>query len=296
MEKKKIPGELFLASTATIWGLAFIAQKLGMNHLDALTFSASRLLIGAAVLVPIFLVIDKFNPNQFTTKNIWKVGIMLGIVLVPAINLQQMSLEYTTAGKSAFITTLYILFVPLFGLLLGRKASKLQWFGAILGTVGLYFLSIKSDFSMGYGDFIVLLGSFFWTAHILLIDRYGKDYNSAKLSSIQFLTCGVISLIIALIWGDPLHGNYLGSMGPLLFTGIVGVGGAYTFQMIGQKTVEPSTASLILSFEAVVAVIAGMIFLRETLTSREVLGCVIMFAAILLSQRGEGNAETGLSD
>ena len=286
MEKKKIRGEFYLATTAVIWGLAFISQKLGLNHLGPLTFSATRLLIGAGVLVPIFLVMDRFKKTPTDNRGIWKIGILLGLVLVPAINLQQMSLKYTTAGKSAFITTLYILLVPLFGLFMGRRATKLQWLGAILGTIGLYFLSIKTDFTMQYGDLIVLISSVFWTLHILLIDRFGKHFDSARLSAIQFLTCGLISWLLAFLWENPLSGGYVASLGPLLFTGIVAVGIAYTCQIIGQKTVEPSTASLILSFEAVIAVLAGMVFLKESLSAREALGCIIMFIAIVLSQRG----------
>lgn len=296
MNKKRVRGEIFLSITAIIWGLSFISQKLGMNHLGPFTFSASRLLLGSVVLVPVFLLLDRWLPEEYDNKHILPLGLLFGTVLFFAISTQQYGLQYTTAGKSAFITALYILFVPLIGRMFKKPVGTLQWIGAIVGTIGLYLLSIQSGFYMQFGDLITVVSSLFWSIHILLIDHFAKRLDGVRLSAIQFFIAGVLNLIVALFVEDVWGSNYIASIWPILFSGVIVVGGAYTFQILGQRTVNPATASLIMSFEAVVAVIAGMLLLNETMTLRELIGCAIMFGAIILSQQGAKDEPVEISD
>ncbi|HHT21368.1 MAG TPA: DMT family transporter [Tissierellia bacterium] len=296
MEKSRVRGEIFLSITAIIWGLSFISQKLGMNHLGPFTFSATRLLLGSIVLVPVFLVLDRLMPEDYDNKHILPLGLLFGTVLFFAISTQQYGLQYTTAGKSAFITALYILFVPLIGRMFNKPVGSLQWIGAIIGTIGLYLLSIQSGFHMQFGDLITVVSSLFWSIHILLIDHFAKRLDGVRLSAIQFFVAGLLNLIVALFVEDVWGSNYIASIWPILFSGVVVVGVAYTFQILGQRTVNPATASLIMSFEAVVAVIAGMLLLNETMSTRELIGCAIMFGAIILSQQGAEDESIELSD
>lgn len=296
MEKSRVRGEIFLSITAIIWGLSFISQKLGMNHLGPFTFSATRLLLGSIVLVPVFLVLDRLMPEDYDNKHILPLGLLFGTVLFFAISTQQYGLQYTTAGKSAFITALYILFVPLIGRMFNKPVGSLQWIGAIIGTIGLYLLSIQSGFHMQFGDLITVVSSLFWSIHILLIDHFAKRLDGVRLSAIQFFVAGLLNLIVALFVEDVWGSNYIASIWPILFSGVVVVGMAYTFQILGQRTVNPATASLIMSFEAVVAVIAGMLLLNETMSTRELIGCAIMFGAIILSQQGAKDESIELSD
>ena len=296
MNKKRVRGEIFLRITAIIWGLSFISQKLGMNHLGPFTFIASRLLLGSVVLVPVFLLLDRWLPEEYDNKHILPLGLLFGTVLFFAISTQQYGLQYTTAGKSAFITALYILFVPLIGRMFKKPVGTLQWIGAIVGTIGLYLLSIQSGFYMQFGDLITVVSSLFWSIHILLIDHFAKRLDGVRLSAIQFFIAGVLNLIVALFVEDVWGSNYIASIWPILFSGVIVVGGAYTFQILGQRTVNPATASLIMSFEAVVAVIAGMLLLNETMTLRELIGCAIMFGAIILSQQGAKDEPVEISD
>lgn len=296
MKKSRVRGEIFLSITAIIWGLSFISQKLGMNHLGPFTFSATRLLLGSIVLVPVFLVLDRLVPEDYDNQHILPLGLLFGTVLFFAISTQQYGLQYTTAGKSAFITALYILFVPLIGRMFNKPVGSLQWIGAIIGTIGLYLLSIQSGFHMQFGDLITVVSSLFWSIHILLIDHFAKRLDGVRLSAIQFFVAGLLNLIVALFVEDVWGSNYIASIWPILFSGVVVVGVAYTFQILGQRTVNPATASLIMSFEAVVAVIAGMLLLNETMSTRELIGCAIMFGAIILSQQGAKDESIELSD
>ena len=296
MKKSGVRGEILLSITAVVWGLSFVSQKLGMNHLGPFTFSATRLLLGSAVLVPVFLLLDRVLPDDHDNTNLIPLGILFGTVLFFAISTQQYGLQYTTAGKSAFITALYILFVPLIGRMFKQPIAKLQWIGALIGTVGLYLLSVEPGLTMQFGDLITVVSSLFWSIHILLIDHFAKRLDGVRLSSIQFFVAGALNQIVALFVEDIYGPNILASYGPILFSGVVVVGVAYTFQILGQRTVNPATASLIMSFEAVIAVIAGMVLLRETMDTRELIGCVIMFAAIILSQQGAKHEQIVVSD
>lgn len=296
MKRTRIRGEFFLSLTALIWGLSFVSQKLGMNHLGPFTFSASRLLLGSAVLVPVFLLLDRYLPEDNDNRHLLPLGLVFGTVLFFAISTQQYGLQYTTAGKSAFITALYILFVPLIGRMFRKPVSRLQWLGAIIGTAGLYLLSVESGFRMQFGDLITVVSALFWSIHILMIDSFAKQLDGVRLSAIQFFVAGVLSLIVALFTENVWQANYVASLGPILFSGVIVVGVAYTSQILGQKTVDPATASLIMSFESVVAVIAGILLLNESMSGRELLGCAIMFAAIILSQKGAKNEPLVVSD
>lgn len=283
----KIRGELLLFITATIWGLSFVVQKLGMEYIGPFTFSAVRLILGGLVLIPVIMFFEKRQKEQFSLKGtkLLQAGMLLGVFIAGGVLLQQVGIQYTTAGKSAFITALYIVFVPALGFLFKKKTGILTWVSVVIAVIGLYLLSIKGDFTMSRGDLLTVLCSFFWGAHIVLIGRFAKHANGLKLSCIQFLTAGVIALILAFIFEEIQINNLLLSYQALLFSSVVVVGIAYTLQIFGQKSVDDSVAAIILSLESVTAVFAGMIFLGETMSLREGIGALLMFIAILISQR-----------
>lgn len=283
----KRKGELLLFLTACIWGLSFVVQKLGMEHIGPFTFSAARLLLGGLVLIPVILFFEKRSKETYSLegKALVKSGMLLGIFIAGGILFQQVGIQYTTAGKSAFITALYIVFVPALGIFIKKRTGILTWVSVIIAVIGLYLLSIRGDFTMGKGDFLTVFSSMFWGIHILLIGKFAKDANGLKLSCIQFLTAGVIASILAIIFEEIQVINLLKSYQALLFSSVIVVGLAYTLQIFGQKSVEDSVAAIILSLESVTALIAGMIFLGERMTLREIIGAILMFIAILISQR-----------
>lgn len=293
MKQKNLRGELLLFITAIIWGISFVAQKLGMNNLGPFSFSAARLTLGATALIPVYFLLRKVAPSS-NEKGVLKLGILLGVMIFFGISLQQYGLQYTTAGKSAFITALYIIIVPVVGIFMKKKLNLYNWLGVLLGVVGLYLLSINEGFQMSKGDFVILIGAFFWSAHIILVDQYGAKYDGVLLSMIQFYTAGLLSLAVSLLAEDMTTQGLWLSRGPILFAGIVVVGVAYTLQIFGQRDVPPALASMILSFEAVFAVLAGMFFLQESMTLKETIGCIVMFIAIILSQLKVKNGQAEL--
>jgi len=288
-----------LFMTALIWGAAFVAQRAGMEYIGPFTFNGIRTLVGALVLVPVIFLLDgqrkKKEADEDTIplteeerklqrKNLILGGVSCGTILFIASSLQQIGIVYTTAGKTGFITALYIVLVPILGLFLGRKVRKLLWLCVALATVGLYLLTIKEGFSIGKGDFLVLLCAFGFAAHILTIDHFSPKADGVKMSALQFLVCGLISIPFMILFETVDWKNILDCWLPILYAGIMSCGVAYTFQIIAQKNVEPTITSLILSLESVFAVIAGMLLLSEQISAREAIGCIVMFAAIILAQ------------
>ena len=306
MQKQQIPlkNSLFLLLAAIIWGIAFVAQSVGMNYVGGFTFNAVRSLIGSVVLVPLILVSGRKSStdnvateaNSFiassdsTVSNIQKRkdliigGISCGICLCLASNFQQFGIKYTTVGKAGFITACYIVIVPIIGLFLGKKCSKFIWAAVAMALIGLYLLCITDGFSIGKGDLLVLVCAFLFSIHILVIDHFSPKADGVKLSCIQFLTCGILSAIPALILEHPQVSSILAAWQPILYAGVMSCGVAYTLQVIGQKNMNPTVASLILSMESCISVLAGWIILGQQLSAKEILGCVIMFAAIILAQ------------
>lgn len=281
-------GPLILLLTATIWGIAFVAQSVGMDYVKPFTFNGVRSLLGAFVLLPvIFLSNMRKEPaekKKEDTKTLVLGGVLCGLCLCVASSLQQIGIQYTTAGKAGFLTAMYIIIVPVLGLFAGKKCSSFVGISIVLATVGLYLLSIKDGFSIGAGDVCVILCAVMFSFHILIIDYFSPKCDGVKLSCIQFLVCGIICTVIALATEQPQLGQILAAWMPIAYAGVMSCGVAYTLQIIGQKGMNPTVASLILSLESVISVLAGWVILKEALSAREIIGCIIMFAAIILAQ------------
>ena len=298
-QKTQWKGVVMLMLTALIWGSSFVAQSVGMESVEAFTFNGIRTLMGAVVLLPFILIRDRIQGKSMTAEQIKvrkatdkktvRYGLVLGLVFCAASNFQQFAFEYSTSGKIAFITALYMFFVPLFGLFLKKKVPLLTWVCVLAGFVGLYFLSIGPGGlgSVNRGDFRAFICAIFYAVHILLIEKFAPDVDGIKLSCTQFVVSGVITCILMFIFETPQMSAILTAIVPLLYSGIMSCGLAYTFQIVGQKYTEATVASLIMCMESVFAVLAGALLLHEVLSGREIVGCVIMFAAIVLSQLSE---------
>jgi len=275
-----------LAGAALIWGVAFVAQRVSLEHLGAFTFNGLRFALGALSLVPLTFLFKPRNLDR--TQAGWKAaavpGFVAGLVLFAAASLQQLGLFWTTAGKAAFLTGFYILLVPLFGMFLRRRPHAGVWWGAGLALIGLYFLSVTEAFTVGIGDVLQLVGAVFWAAHILLIDRFSPRLDPLNLSVVQFAVCAVLSLTVAVPTETFTWSGLEAGLVPLLYAGFGSVGIAYTLQVIGQRGVAPGPAALILSLETVFAALGGWLLLGETLGSRELLGCALMLAGMVLAQ------------
>lgn len=280
---------VLLLLAALIWGLAFVAQRVGMEYIGPFTFNGVRFALGALSLIPLMFYFDRKAGNMAQVPQIWKAafkpGLIVGIVLFCAASLQQIGLIYTEAGKAAFVTGLYMVFVPIFSFILFKqRLAKTAILGTIMAAVGLYFLSVKSGFTIARGDLLELCGSLFWTAHILLIDAFVKRIDSLRLAFYQFVVCSALCMVAALIFETITWQGITMTAIPILYGGICSVGVAYTLQIVGQKYANPSQAAIILSMEALFAAIGGYFILNERLGGVELLGCVLMFAGMLLSQ------------
>ena len=293
MKKQQIPlkNSLLLLLTATIWGVAFVAQSVGMDYVGGFTFNMARSLIGSAVLLPVIWFMGRNSSKKAEEKQgsgrrkdlLWG-GLACGILMCLASNFQQFGIKYTTVGKAGFITACYIVLVPILGLFLKKKCSPFIWLAVAMSVAGLYLLCITDGFSIGKGDILVLICAVLFSFHILVIDYYSPKVDGVKLSCIQFLVCGILSGIPALIFEKPEMCAVLTAWQPILYAGVMSCGVAYTLQIIGQKNMNPTVASLILSLESCISVLAGWVILGQQLSAREIAGCVIMFAAIILAQ------------
>ena len=276
---------LFL--TAFIWGTAFVAQSVGMDYLGPFGFNGIRSLIGGIALLPCIYILGKLNKTsrqEGSAKTLVVGGICCGLALFAASSMQQIGIQYTTAGKAGFITAFYIVLVPVFGIFLGKKTGWKVWLAVALALAGLYFLCITESFSVGRGDIYVFIGSLLFTVHILIIDYFAPKTDGVKMSCIQFFVAGILSLIPMTVFETTTVEGVLRGWGPLLYAGVLSCGVAYTLQILGQKNMNPTVASLILSLESCISVLAGWAILGEQLSVREGVGCVLMFAAIILAQ------------
>lgn len=286
MNKKSYFGDLMLLLASFIWGTAFVAQITGMDKIGPFTFNMSRSVIAIFCLgLYLWLSKIKFPENK---AYLLKAGIICGVLIFIGTSLQQIGLQYTTAGKTGFITSFYILIIPFLGIFLKHKIDLSIWVSVIIGFIGLYLLAVPSltDFSVNKGDFIVFLGSFCWAGHILVIDHYSKKFNPVCLSFLQFVVLTILSAICSFIFENEtltLY-NIAASWKAIAYAGFMSSGIAYTLQMIGQKYTNPVVASLILSLEAVFAALSGYLILDEVMTNREFLGCAIVFISIIFSQ------------
>lgn len=283
---------ILLLITALIWGFAFVAQREGMTHVGPYTFNAVRFVLGGLSLLPLIFYLNRRSgqgqqPSEARAAS-WTsaagYGGIAGLVLFSGASLQQIGLLYTTAGKAAFVTGLYIVIVPFIGLFLKQRLSMNGGLGAALAVVGLYLLCMNKDLTLGQGDMYELVGAFFWSAHILLIDRFSRKADVIKLSFFQVLTCSLLSLVVALATESIEWSGITQAAVPILYGGICSVGIAYTLQVIGQKNAQPTQAAIIMSMETVFAVIGGYFILDELLGSRGIIGCLLMLAGMILSQ------------
>ena len=298
--KKEYRNSLLLVLTALIWGIAFIAQREGGDAVGPYTFNCIRSLIGAVVLLPVIKLLGRRAAKQDTqtaadNKQLWLGGISCGVILFVASTFQQLGMYYgTTAGKAGFLTACYILIVPLLGLFLKKKCGWNIWVSVFVAVIGLYFLCLKDGFTVQLSDGLVLLCAFVFSIHILVIDYFSPRVDGVRMSCIQFLVCGILGIFPS-ICIDMQHSMVqaelvLSTLGtwdawiPILYAGIFSCGVAYTLQIVGQDGVNPTVASLLLSLESVFSVLAGMVILHETMSSREILGCVLVFAAVLFAQ------------
>ncbi|HBN74130.1 MAG TPA: EamA family transporter [Sutterella sp.] len=291
----QLRNSFLLLLTAFIWGTAFVAQSVGNELVGPLTFTASRSLLGALALFVLAALFDHFRPHEsrsgaFLTrwcdKKLWLTGIGCGFFLVSGTLLQQFGLLWTTVGKAGFITSLYIIIVPIVGFFLGRKPTRLTLIAVPVAVTGLYFLCFKStSWRLDFGDILVFLGAFAFSGHILFIDRYAGSLDAVRMSCIQFLFCFVTSGIGAAAFEGIFALEHIQeALFPIFYAGVLSSAVAYTLQIIGQRGVNPTVASLVMSLESVISVLAGWVLLNQVLTGREVFGCVLMAVAIVLAQ------------
>lgn len=300
MKIHKVRNSLLLLLTAFIWGTAFVAQSVGMEYVGPLTYTCVRSLIAGIMLIPCIAFLNKVNPKQEDMhiyqkdegkqtyqKTLLIGGICCGLALGVASSLQQIGIQHTTVGKAGFITTFYIIIVPIIGLFFKKRCGINVWIGVVFALAGLYFLCITEGFSIGYGDTMVFLCALAFSIHILVIDHFTQLVDGVKMSCIQFFVAAIVSGIGMMLFENPDIGNILAAWMPILYAGALSSGVGYTLQIIGQKGMNPTIASLILSLESVISVLAGMVLLNEKLTGREILGCILMFVAIILAQLPE---------
>ncbi len=287
MKKNNLKGCLILALTALIWGVAFIAQSVGMEYVGPITFNFSRTLLAVAVLFPVSLIVGKrpMGPALgYGDKKLVKGGVIAGVFLFIATTAQQMGLQYTTAGKAAFITALYIIFTPIVGSLLGKKAGAPAWIGVLLGALGMYLLCMMNETGIGKGDLLNLLCAVVFSGQILTVDRYSSEVDCVRLSCVQLAVSAVLSGISMIIFESPDMGAIIDCAVPILYAGILSSGVAYTLQIVGQKYSDVTPATLTMSLESVFAAVAGWLILGEGMNGFEICGCVLIFIAIIVAQ------------
>lgn len=284
----ELKNALLLAFTAFIWGTAFVAQSVGMEYIGPFTFNGVRSIIGAFTLLPCILFqkksCRKIIEEGSSRKDLVVGGLLCGALLFVASSLQQIGIKYTSAGKAGFITSCYIVIVPLIGIFMKKTSGWKIWAAVVLALAGLYCLCITDGFTVGKGDIFIFLCAMAFSAHILVIDFFSPRVNGVVLSCIQFFVCGVASLPCMFVFETPDMVAIISAWMPILYAGVLSCGVAYTLQIIGQRNVNPTIASLILSLESCFSVLAGWVILHEKLSIKESLGCVLMFVAIILAQ------------
>jgi drug/metabolite transporter (DMT)-like permease len=290
LNKGTLKADTLLLLTAAIWGFAFVAQRVGMEHIGPFLFNAIRFALGSLSLLPLIYLgmgngRSESTPPIPISKGARIAGSLLaGSVLFGGASLQQIGIVYTTAGKAGFITGLYVILVPIIGLKWGRKASTGTWIGALLAVTGLYLLSVTETFTIDKGDFLVLMSAFMWAAHVLWISWLSPRMNPLILASSQFAICSIFSLLAASALEPIILGSILAAAVPILYGGLCSVGIAYTLQVVAQRDAHPAHASILLSMEGAFAVLGGWLILNETLSLRGLAGCGFMLAGMVLSQ------------
>ena len=278
---RQLKGEIILLFTSLIWGLAFIFQSEAANYIGPYTFNGLRFLLGAISLLPLM----GFNRHNIDLKKCLRIGIILGTCIGIASNLQQFAIGYTSAGKAGFLTSLYMVMVPIIAFLIYRqKPSKYVVISIFVAVIGLYFLCGETSFVLETVDFALIICAFFFAMQIIIVGKYARDVNSVLLSLIQYIVAGLLSLVLALFFEEIDINAISNASIAILYTGIFSTGVAYTLQIVGQRYTDPTIASLLMSLESVIAAIAGYFILHEALSQRELWGCILMFIAVILSQ------------
>lgn len=287
---KKLLNSLLLLLVAMIWGLAFVAQSTGMDYVGAFTYNFARMLIGGIVLIPLIIFVDmkKSEEVKLTEKNNWKLqlsgGICCGIVFFISSNIQQFGVKYTTVGKASFITAMYIVIVPILSIFIGKKVSKAALISVVMAVAGFYMLCLSGNSKLTKGDLLVLLCAFGFSIHIMVIDYFSPKVDCVKMSCMQFLVAGILSGIAMFIFEKPTVSALWNCRLEIAYAGLLSCGVGYTLQMVAQKNVNPTIASLLMSLESVFGSIAGVLILNETFTRRQITGCLIIFMAVILAQ------------
>ncbi len=291
---KNFKSLLLLLMTAMIWGFAFVAQRMGADYIEAFSFNGIRFLLGGISLIPVICIFEKrdaeIDLHKSKIKTTAFAGILAGIALFTASALQQKGIEITgSAGKASFMTGLYTVLVPIFGVFLGKKTNLNVWLGAILAVLGMFFLCIVAEdwtvsWKLSFGDVILFLNAVFWAIHILIIDRFVDRIYSLRFAFTQFVFCGALSLVLGLIFEETSVALLQKAVIPILYCGVLSVGVAYTCQIIGQKTADPTYASIILSTESMFGALGGAVVLKETMTNQGYLGCLLIFSGVIISQ------------
>ena len=290
MQGVAVKSDVLLLITAIIWGFAFVAQRVGMGYVGPFTFNGIRFAIGSLSLLPLVLIsrgrqtaANRILPPP-GLKTILTGGGALGLTLFAGASLQQIGLVYTTAGKAGFITGLYVIIVPILGLIWRQQPRIGTWIGAFMAAIGLYLLSITEEFTIELGDLLVLIGAFFWAAHVLIIGWLSPRINPIKLAFSQYVACSILSLITASIVEVITFNSIVAAAIPILYGGLLSVGIAYTLQVVAQRDAYPAHAAILLSLEAVFAAIGGWLILGEIISPRGLVGCGLMLFGMLLSQ------------
>ncbi len=295
----KIRHSLLLLLAALIWGTTFVAQSIAVRSISPFTYNVCRFYVGALVLLPVAILVGRkdplapnyadlpipdMRPKDARIRDVRTSGILCGILLFLAGGLQQAGIEYTTAGKSGFITALYIILVPIFGLFLHKKCPPLVWVSVALAVIGFYLLSVKEGFTVNRGDILTLASSCMFAMHILTVDHFIPRVNGIQLSCIQFIVAGTLSLFPAFLLETPSVSSIISCIWPILYAGILSSGVAYTLQIVGQRGLNPTLASLLMSLESVISAISGWIVLGDSMSSKELFGCALVFTGVILAQ------------
>ena len=296
MTKNNFKGSLFLFLAALIWGSAFVSQSAGMKYVGPYTFNLTRSFVGFLTLIPLTLLFRKsstkaepLTPSEEKALNRRSAfaGVICGLLLSAATSFQQVGISMTTAGKAGFITALYIIIVPILGIVFKRKVPRIIWFCAAIALTGFYFLSVGSDFTLSKGDLLCLISAFCFSVQIMAIDhfvKHEKKVDPVMISMVQFLTVTVVSVFLTLFLEKPSLSGILSAAFPILYCGIMSSGIAYTLQILGQKNCNPAVAPLIMSLESVFAAFFGWMILGESMSLREIFGCALVLSAVILSQ------------
>ncbi len=291
MQTKTLKSDLLLLLAAFFWGTTFVAQRLGMEHVGPMTYNALRFAVGALTLLPVILAFRSSEehagrglPHQTSYRFLLCGGALAGLALFGGASMQQIGLIYTTAGKASFITSLYVVLVPIVGLFLGQRCGWPVWVGAGLAVAGLYLLSITESFTIARGDLLILVGAFFWTIHVLLIGYLAQRTNPLGIACIQCVACSILSLLAAVPFETITLPTIRAATLPILYSGIFSAGVAFTLQVICQRTSPPAHASIVMSLETVFAVLSGYLILHERLTPRDLSGYLLMFTGLLVVQ------------